>query len=50
VGAHHLGFERWKHVIRGISEVGILFHRSPRPIHDGWVQPIVEDIELGWKV
>jgi hypothetical protein len=50
VGADHPGFERWKHVVRGISEVGILFHRSPQPIHDAWVQPIVEDIQLGWKV
>jgi hypothetical protein len=49
VGADHLGFERWKHVVRGISEVGFLFHRSTR-IHDGWVQPIVKDIELGWKI
>jgi hypothetical protein len=50
VGADHLGFERWKHVVRGISEVGILFHRSPEPIHDGWVKPIIEDIKSGWKV
>ena len=49
VGADHLGFERWKHVVRDISEVGLLFCRSPGPIHDGWVQPIVEDIELGWR-
>jgi hypothetical protein len=49
VGADHLGFERWKHVVRGISEVGVLF-RGSAAIHDGWVQPILEDIELGWKV
>ena len=48
VGADHLGFERWKHVVRGISEVGIRFH-SPEAINEGWVQPIIKDIELGWK-
>jgi hypothetical protein len=50
VGADHLGFERWKHVVRGISEVGLLFRPSPGPIHDRWVRPIVADIELGWKI
>jgi len=49
VGADHLGFERWKHVVQGISEVGIRFHRS-ESIHDDWVEPIVKDIEEGWKV
>jgi hypothetical protein len=51
VGADHLGFDRWKHVVRGVSEVGVLFHRHrPKAIHDGWVLPIVKDIELGWNV
>jgi hypothetical protein len=51
VGADHLGFDRWKHVVWGVSEVRIFFHRHrPKAIHDRWVQPIVEDIELGWNV
>ena len=34
VGAEHLGFERWKHVVRGISEIPIHLRPAPERVEE----------------